>query len=800
MKHIHYNPSVRAAVALSLGLSLAAGSAIGDTYELAAGASDTLTSEIAETTTYESMSIAGSLTVSGKKTVESTGGISVPGGTVTVSGANARLGYGRSSGTDWTLGFDAGSGEYGKVVIDGGKLDHAVGASTFTIANGGNGVGGYIDFMEINGGGFTPYTLRNKSDLTARIKVSGTSRLTKPASNSNGMGIIAEGPFEILLADAAQLTIDFGNQRGSLNDDNGSAENSVDIVGVGDVNFKMHLNGNYPCRLRTGAKLNPVGSVTFGSSSSSTSAKFSLVGDDIFGANVTNVCVAASGASVTLEVAADTTQTVRRLSFLRAGKDDVITGAGTLRINALDADAVFAARIADDAALTIEKTGAQPVTAPRIANYPALKILAGSYTITNDCTIAALTLAEGATLVVDGAAIRVDAFDNAGGVVSYLNGGTFDIRKTVADGETEEVRNWTMNGGNGFVKDGAGTLHLYDPAVTGLVHVAQGTLSFSRHGLLDKYFHLVFKEQCAYNYLGRVGTLKLQTWSWYAPNAATLISSPEYGTLHYSLAGEDVAPSSLTDGQVTYRAHGSGTTFENESNKNAHYIFLNNGGIGSNKKCFFACSLTNAADSANWQHLWVRLPDKNSYADGVDGINCLVAWGGGNLTAWTVESSATGDDGTWRTVSDVTGYVPAIDSSGYASGDAAKPMALLSYTQTGVRNLADTLAVQVDSGATLDFTAKTGGQTIDRIVFDVSAGGGTLKNIAVASAGVLEIVDAGGTLNYGQPLPLVFDGVSDTENFANWTVTVNGEAVERELVFRDGALAFNNHGLVIIFK
>ena len=32
------------------------------------------------------------------------------------------------------------------------------------------------------------------------------------------------------------------------------------------------------------------------------------------------------------------------------------------------------------------------------------------------------------------------------------------------------------------------------------------------------------------------------------------------------------------------------------------------------------------------------------------------------------------------------------------------------------------------------------------------------------------------------------------------TVTVNGEAVERELVFRDGALAFNVPGLIIIFK
>ena len=89
-------------------------------------------------------------------------------------------------------------------------------------------------------------------------------------------------------------------------------------MGSGDVAFKMYLNGNnYPCRLRTGAKLNPVGSVTFGCQGNNNAAKFSLEGDDLFGASVTNVCVAATGGNVTLDIAADTTQTVRRLSFLR---------------------------------------------------------------------------------------------------------------------------------------------------------------------------------------------------------------------------------------------------------------------------------------------------------------------------------------------------------------------------------------------------------------------------------------------------------------------------------------------------
>ncbi|MBP3405284.1 MAG: hypothetical protein J6N18_04220, partial [Kiritimatiellae bacterium] len=308
MTHTRNITGIRAAAALLLGLAIAARPAFGDAYELAAGLSDTLTSETAETTTYDSMSIAGSLTVSGMKTVESTGGISVLGGTVTVSGSAASIGKQGKRGCDWDLGAD------GKVVINDGKTDFAVGAKVFTILDNNVGQDGYIDFMEIGDGGFCPYYLDNNAVATARIKVSGTVTLAKGDGNSYGRGIVRKGAFEILLQNQAQLTFSVGNQQGSLNGGPDSSENSVDIVGVGDVTFKMYLNGNYPCALRTGAKLNPVGSVTFGSGHSSTSAKFSLEGDDIFGANVSNVCVAAAGGNVTLDIASGTTQTVRRLS------------------------------------------------------------------------------------------------------------------------------------------------------------------------------------------------------------------------------------------------------------------------------------------------------------------------------------------------------------------------------------------------------------------------------------------------------------------------------------------------------
>jgi hypothetical protein len=85
-------------------------------------------------------------------------------------------------------------------------------------------------------------------------------------------------------------------------------------------------------------------------------------------------------------------------------------------------------------------------------------------------------------------------------------------------------------------------------------------------------------------------------------------------------------------------------------------------------------------------------------------------------------------------------------------------------------------------------------------VYDVSKGGGTIRNVVAASTGVMEIATGGGAMDYCQPLPIAFDGASDTANFTNWTVKVNGAVVNRKLVFRDGALAFESRGFTILFK
>ena len=787
-----------------------------DGYVLEAGQSATLSANA----TYESMTVNGNLTVD--DAVIRTSSLTMTGGCVTVAGKNATLGSGHStnnSPTTWEMYPDE-SGLYGTITCTGAtSYDKGAGAEKFYLKAENEAVQsdtGYIDFLTLDNGIMNLREAYNETALTGRVSVVGTgaSTIYSPGARRGTAdgAVFVSGAWAIRMEDGASLLLDFNNQCGYLN----KAGTYIDISGNADVTIRGGYDNSRPVQLNRGAHFSHNGSLSFNRNRADHNCIFQINDSDVIGPGVTNVVLYNNmneGYQSRIEIASGVTATMRNVTV--TGDNAYLAGPGTARIDASAEDCSFKAHIKAGDSLVVEKVGANEMVVSATTNIPNLVVREGTVRFTDTVTIGALTLAEDATLVLDGAAVHADAFDNAGGAVSYLHGGTLDFRQTVPDGKTEEVRNWTMNGSTGFVKDGAGTLHLYDPAVTGLVHVAQGTLSFSRHGLLDTYYHIVFKEQLAYS-SEIFGKFNLRRWFWYAPNAATYILS-ERASSDYSSAGEGADPAKLTPGQVTcrknvdpfvvrYRQLASGS-FSYVTN-NYDFIHWNfNGDTSNGKLCYYnSCSLTNAADEASWLHLWVRLPALAKFADGVDGFNSRVDFAsnpnspGSNLTAWTVESSATGEDGTWKTVSDVSGYDPINARNGLANNDETKPQAYFSYTQQGVRNLADTLAVQVDSGATLDFTAKTGGQTIDRIVYDTSAGGGTIRNVAVAASGVLEIVDASGTLNYGQPLPLVFDGVTDAENFKNWTVTVNGAAVNRKLVFRDGALAFENRGFVIIVE
>ena len=205
-----------------------------------------------------------------------------------------------------------------------------------------------------------------------------------------------------------------------------------------------------------------------------------------------------------------------------------------------------------------------------------------------------------------------------------------------------------------------------------------------------------------------------------------------------------------------------------------------------------------ASDKSGWVTIWGRL--KSDWAV-LDGINFQAGWGWGIEKTWTVETSPTGEDGSWRVVQGIVDMPTELENCGYGvlNKDATKPAAHFRYMEPGVTGLADVLQIRVDAGATLDFSAKTGGQAVDRIYVDATAG--TVKNVVFAETGVIELVGESDDKAKGL-LPLVFDGVSGTENLKNWTVVCGEKSVARRVKFSssDNKLSLEPFGLIMIVR
>ena len=205
-----------------------------------------------------------------------------------------------------------------------------------------------------------------------------------------------------------------------------------------------------------------------------------------------------------------------------------------------------------------------------------------------------------------------------------------------------------------------------------------------------------------------------------------------------------------------------------------------------------------ASDESGWVTIWGHIP---SFWKNLDGINFYAKYGCGVPKTWTVETSPTGVDGSWQVVQEIVNIQCKCgrSASGILNADATKPAAHFRYIEPGVTGLADVLQIRVDAGATLDFSAKTGGQKVDRIYVDATAG--TVKNAVFAETGVIELVGESDGKAKGL-LPLVFDGVSGTENLKNWTVVCGEKTLARRVKFSssDSKLSLESFGLIMIVR
>jgi hypothetical protein len=189
-----------------------------------------------------------------------------------------------------------------------------------------------------------------------------------------------------------------------------------------------------------------------------------------------------------------------------------------------------------------------------------------------------------------------------------------------------------------------------------------------------------------------------------------------------------------------------------------------------------------------------------------------ICYGKGKFVAIANDYStfAYSDDGkTWKVV-DVRENQISKAASNYYSYDntawSATKFNLKEYFHfTGYRHgglaVMDSLSVQVDEEATLDLLAFDEGQPIDAITIDFASGAGTVKGGKIVANGTLTLLNVEECgINLDDVLPIVFDGTIGTDNFASWTVIVDGRTIRRKISYSNGRITVPPAGLVIMVK
>jgi hypothetical protein len=205
---------------------------------------------------------------------------------------------------------------------------------------------------------------------------------------------------------------------------------------------------------------------------------------------------------------------------------------------------------------------------------------------------------------------------------------------------------------------------------------------------------------------------------------------------------------------------------------------------------------------------WVGVEMHIASTKPITGYNMRIAtWKENYADGWKVEAS---DDGkTWKVV-DVRENQISKASNNYYSYDntawSSTKFNLKEYFHfTGYRHgglaVMDPLSVQVDEEATLDLLAFDDGQPIDAITIDFASGAGTVKGGKIVANGTLTLVNVEECgINLDDVLPIVFDGTLATDNFASWTVIVDGRTIRRKISYSNGRITVPPAGLVIMVK
>ena len=327
-------------------------------------------------------------------------------------------------------------------------------------------------------------------------------------------------------------------------------------------------------------------------------------------------------------------------------------------------------------------------------------------------------------------------------------------------------------------------------------------VDFYTVGLTDRYYRFIFKESANRKSFA-LNQLFLQSH-----NGAREFGVQGSETPKYALNETASSASDLAAGQYMYSSP-AGIVFVEETRSNGNCVYSKDGlsaragwgGVIINENKGLSLSNPNT-----WVTLTVRLRDEA--VTPLIGYVLANDWTVDDLNVWEVQASP--DGSTWRTVDERTrsdiytfshASSPDNTQEGYGTYNNGEPFAW--------RCLADSNAfrcegdLQVDEGAVLDLSCVPAENIrIEKIVFNVPSGGGTIKKFRPAVNGTLNITGLSGNLRRHYKTSVSVLDVIDVENLSSWRVTINGIVSQgTRLYIADGFLCTHTpQGLTISFR
>ena len=440
----------------------------------------------------------------------------------------------------------------------------------------------------------------------------------------------------------------------------------------------------------------------------------------------------------------------------------------TLRIGEGDTIGSITNLVLSGANINLVKSGAETnIVSLDGSDIAALRVEAGTLVVTGEAgmrlSAASVTVAEGATLVIERTNVGTSTF-SGDGAVETLDGGTLEI--TYGDNGPADTLVWDdpeLPEGNAFIKVGSNRAIVQTAGMIDTdIDVRSGALVFSGRTCTNEWYRFLFNGT-QYGERNQIAIGDLRVYSGTTMNADEEVAHGIGANGNVLAAGTD--PSNLAQGQCV--AHFATTSTKPDGQTQMNLWDLRNAFDNSAYNAVLSRDTYYLYNNASQTWVAFRMAAGNNRVQSYLPVKSYITWYW-HPSAWLFQTSPDGIH--WQTVDTRTGAIS--EANGYGS----TPFVIKGFLADGAAGFDPAANVTVATNATLDASGVAGGQTLSRLTIDMTTGGGTIRGVTIALRGVIDLVNVPeGLTLHDITLPATFLDVTDGSNFTSWTILVDGQ-------------------------